>query len=199
MEKLNWKKILIFGLPMIFALSLAITLAACMAEAGKEVGDSLFKDENSESKELPTVAVPEENYSNGLRYSSNGDGSCTLTGIGDCKDTYITVPQKSPDGDTVVAVGMSVFLGNRAVKGIDLPDSLKTIGEYAFYDSSIEEICIPSGVEDIGEGAFASCRSLTSIPDSIFVMKPEIVFKVEMSLLHPRGVYLVLLGSSRYQ
>ena len=36
-------------------------------------------------------------------------------------------------------------------------------------------------------------------PDSIFVMKPEIVFKIDMSLLDPRGVYLVSLGSPRYQ
>jgi len=166
MEKLNWKRILIFGLPIVFAVSLAITLAACMAEAGRDVGDSLFDGETTEpteGSELPTVSIPEAEYSKGLEFSSKGDGTCALTGLGECRDSVVNVPSKSPSGDVVTSIGMSAFLGNRSVKRIYLPSSVKTVGDYAFYDSAIEEILIPSGVETIGEGAFASCRELRAI------------------------------------
>jgi len=50
-----------------------------------------------------------------------------------------------------------------------IPDSVKVIGEYAFYCSEITHITIPNSVWKIGNGAFAKCRELREIelPDNI--------------------------------
>ena len=45
-----------------------------------------------------------------------------------------------------------------------IPDSVTSIGEWAFYDrSSLTSIVIPDSVTSIGEGVFCDCSSLTSI------------------------------------
>ncbi|MBO7311593.1 MAG: leucine-rich repeat domain-containing protein, partial [Alistipes sp.] len=51
-----------------------------------------------------------------------------------------------------------------------IPDSVTTIGNYAFYDcDSLTSVTIPDSVTTIGYSAFADCSSLTSvtIPDSV--------------------------------
>ena len=53
---------------------------------------------------------------------------------------------------------------------ITIPDSIKVIGEYAFFGcGSLTSVAIGSGVTEIGEGAFHGCTGLTSatIPDSV--------------------------------
>ncbi len=47
--------------------------------------------------------------------------------------------------------------------GITLPDSVTTIGGFAFTDSSLEQIGIPSTVTDLDQYAFDGCANLTSI------------------------------------
>ena len=41
--------------------------------------------------------------------------------------------------------------------------NLKTIGEEAFRDSSVEDITIPDGVTQIGKYAFEYCKNIKSI------------------------------------
>ena len=51
-----------------------------------------------------------------------------------------------------------------------IPNSVTSIGDYAFYGcSSLVEVVIPNSVTDIGDRAFSSCTSLSSIviPDSV--------------------------------
>lgn len=36
--------------------------------------------------------------SEGLNFESNGDGTCTLIGIGICKDSDVVIPAESPEG-----------------------------------------------------------------------------------------------------
>lgn len=207
MEKLNWKKILLLGLPIVFAVSLAITLAACMAEAGRDVGDSLFADGDAEKGDEPSIIVnTDKTYSEGLTYKSKGDGTCVLSGLGECRDSEIVVPSKSPAGDTVTSIGMSAFLGNTTIKRITFPDGLKSIGEYAFYESEIESVVIPSSVESVGAGAFASCRSLKTINvdsgNSRYSSLDGVLFSKDKSRLvcYPSGkaetTYTIRLGVS---
>ncbi len=51
------------------------------------------------------VAVTELTPSEGLEFESNGDGTCTITGIGTCTDKNIVIPVESPYGDTVTLIG----------------------------------------------------------------------------------------------
>ncbi len=79
--------------------------------------------------------------SRGLQFSSNGDGTCTLTGIGTCVDMCLIIPDKSDGGDKVVKIAASAFAGN----------------------STITAVQIPAGVTEIGTGAFAGCPKLAYI------------------------------------
>ena len=58
-----------------------------------------------------------------------------------------------------------------AFKQVNLPKTIKSIGDYCFSD--ISSISIPNGLEEIGYGAFEGCQDLTeiNIPNSVTTIK----------------------------
>ena len=76
-----------------------------------------------------------------LEFISYGNGTCSVKGIGNLKDVYIIIPERSPDGDVVCAIEDKAF----------------------FENSSIIAVQIPSTVMDIGSRAFGGCSSLVYI------------------------------------
>ena len=117
---------------------------------------------NDERPDAPNNSV-DTSSSQGLVFSSNGDGTCALEGIGDCEDSVIVIPKTSPDGDTVVEIANNAFKSCKEIKGIEFTENITSIGAYAFYCSGIEEISIPSTVKKIGNCAFAGCKKLEAI------------------------------------
>ncbi len=69
-----------------------------------------------------------------LEYQSNGNGTCSVIGIGNVADTYIVIPSKSPDGDIVTAIEDKAFYGNKTLRAIEIPSTVATIGEMVFAD-----------------------------------------------------------------
>ncbi len=64
----------------------------------------------------------------------------------------------------------NLYLNGELVTDLLVPDSVTSIGDYAFeYCTSLEGITIPDSVISIGSSAFENCTSLTSItiPDSV--------------------------------
>lgn len=59
-------------------------------------------------------------------------------------------------------IGERAFNACSALKGISLPTSVKKIEEFAFANSGLTELKIPSSVVTIGDGAF-NCKNLKSI------------------------------------
>ena len=121
---------------------------------------------------VPTVweAYVKPDYSLGLEYKSNGDGTCYVSGIGTCTDTDIIIPAISPNGQTVIGIDNRAFYSCTNLTSITIPDSVTTIDRYAFQScSNLTSVTIPDSVTTIGGGAFSSCSSLTSItiPDSV--------------------------------
>ena len=109
-------------------------------------------------------------HSEGLRYMSNGDGTCYVSNLGGCTDTDIVIPITSPDGDTVTSIGKRAFYGCKSLISIALPETVTSIGERAFYGcESLASIVLPETVTFIDEYAFYGCDSLASIalPDSV--------------------------------
>ena len=92
--------------------------------------DSGDKNDNG-NQQKPNDPV-DDGSSQGLSFSSNGDGTCALDGIGTCKDTIIVVPEMSPDGDIVVEIADNAFKNCNKIKGIEFCESIETIGTYAF-------------------------------------------------------------------
>ena len=105
-------------------------------------------------------------------YTENEDGTVTITSYtGDAEE--LVIPDKI-DGKTVSAIDSGIFSplngGNKTIKKITVPGSVKTIGEEAFACAdALEEVYIEDGVTEIGNAAFASCINLKkiTIPKSV--------------------------------
>ncbi len=118
-------------------------------------------------------------YSLGLEYVSNGDGTCYVSKIGSCTDTRVVIPEFSPDGHRVTAIGISAFAVCEGLASVVIPDSISTIGDFAFYMSSdLTSIVIPDSVTSFGEQAFRECTALTDL------RIPEGVTTIENSLFY---------------
>ena len=92
-----------------------------------------------ESTQLPTVTDEPETQppelsdpSNGLRYVSNGNGTCRLVSIGSCTDACVVIPELSPAGDRVIELADRAFYGCATVTAVQIPSTVRRIGELAF-------------------------------------------------------------------
>ena len=87
-----------------------------------------------------------------------------ITGIKDRTITSITIP------NSVTSIGDFAFEDCSSLTSITIPNSVTSIGDYAFYNClSLTSIEIPNSVTSIGAYAFWGCSSLTSItiPNSV--------------------------------
>ena len=76
----------------------------------------------------------------------------------------------SEDGRCLIIDGTLNSFAPAGLTNYTIPDSVTTIGEYAFFNcSSLASVTIPDSVTTIGYSAFWNCSSLTSvtIPDSV--------------------------------
>ena len=100
----------------------------------------------------------------GLEFTSNHDGTCAVTGIGNCTNSELIIPEKSPIGDTVTSIGSNAFLECSNLTCITIPSSVTLIGANAFLEcGNLTRITIPSSITVIGAGAFDNCVSLEKI------------------------------------
>lgn len=65
--------------------------------------------------------------------------------------------------DGVTEIGDKAFMGCRALRSVSIPDSVKRIGEMAFYYAGPTSLTLPKGIEEWGQSAFQGCyvRELT--------------------------------------
>lgn len=75
----------------------------------------------------------------------------------------LTIPDKYA-GLPVVGIAGSVFTSHGELKTVEIPSTVKRIGDNAFNGCrGLESIVIPDSVETIGSGAFSNCTKLKSI------------------------------------
>ena len=70
--------------------------------------------------------------STGLTFTSNGNGTCTLSSIGACKDICVVIPATSPSGEKVTAIGSQAFYNCTTITVVQIPASVTSIGHLAF-------------------------------------------------------------------
>lgn len=173
------KRAIIISLPVVFALTAAVSIALLVRPRDGQKND--VPDENNvvqggedEKKDVEVIApveTPPKDQSEGLRFRSKGNGTCAVVGIGECADRIVSIPSKSPDGETVVEISVGAFA--------DL--------------ENIVEIIIPDSVVSIGSGAFSSCKSLEAITvgeaNPLFSSENGVLFnKAKSTLLcYPSG------------
>lgn len=91
-----------------------------------------------EPTEAPTEAPteeptePETEPAPSLKYVSFDNGTCSVSGIGDVKDVYVVIPEKSPAGDVVIAIEDKAFYENSNIKAVQIPSTVMSIGDLAF-------------------------------------------------------------------
>lgn len=112
-----------------------------------------------------------------FHFNDNFDGTVTITGYRGT-DTNVTIPDKIL-GKDVIAIGGSAFRDTNITK-VTIPDSVKTIEEWAFYSSKLQSIDLGKGIETIEKWAFYNNNirelfipaSLTALVDEPFLGNP---------------------------
>ena len=117
----------------------------------RTVPEKVF-DPNSEDPDNPKWIVVEEDYEDYL---------CP-------EDSIIVIPETITAGNTFTVTGIDGGLNCDHIKSVTIPNSVTSIGDYAFSYSGITSINIPNSVTSIGEGVF-SFSGITSIdiPNSV--------------------------------
>ncbi len=107
--------------------------------------------------ELKSIVVDTTN----VHYTSKGETANAIIDIAEkrlvsgCSATSIP--------DFVEIIGDCAFYGQQNLHSLHLPPSIKKIEGYAFADSGLEDLKIPSSTSNIGQGIFAGCNNLTHI------------------------------------
>jgi len=83
-------------------------------------------------------------------------------------DTYVSyAPAAGLEAVTIKAgtrcIGYSAFQNVENVPNIIVPDSVESVENWAFQNSSLESITLPEKLSYIGEEAFADCQNLTEV------------------------------------
>lgn len=113
-----------------------------------------------------------------------------------CKNIVkVTIP------DSIISIGNYAFYRCSNLESITIPNSVTIIGKNAFYYcSSLESITIPNSVTIINENAFRYCSSLTSvnIPESVTEIGQNAFFGCSSlsSIIIGNGV--TVIGSSAF-
>lgn len=82
--------------------------------------------------EKPTETETETEPPVSLKYISYDNGTCSVAGIGNYTDSYVIIPEKSPNGDIVIAIEDKAFFENTNIKAVQIPSTLMSIGSMAF-------------------------------------------------------------------
>ncbi|MDE6060641.1 MAG: leucine-rich repeat protein, partial [Clostridia bacterium] len=81
------------------------------------------------------------------------------------KTTLVSVPYAHDEFElpsTVKAIGNAAYAGVSNITNVDL-SAIESIGTYAFAESSVETVTLPSGLTEIPEGLFFECEKLKAI------------------------------------
>lgn len=142
-------------------------------------------------------------FDSGLRYTSNGDGTCHIGRIDGAELTVseLIIPEKSPKGDIITHIDKDTFNSNQNIKTLVIEAPLKYIPTGAFSScSKLVSVTLPETVEIIDDTAFANCYSLTSInlPEGVRIIGARAFDYCQSieSLVLPTG--LEVIGESAF-
>ena len=104
-----------------------------------------------------------ENKQRGLKFKSNGNGTCYLKGTGFFLENNVVIPVVHK-GMRVTGIDQFAFQNCKNLTSVSIPASITAIGESAFYNcEGLTSLEIPDSVTKIHDGAFFGCSGLTAI------------------------------------
>ncbi len=125
-----------------------------------EVTTDGASDGDGDDSKAPEIEL-DPNASRGLYFDSNGDGTCTLIGRGNCTDNDIIIPALSPEGDVVEVIGESAFKTQSDIYSVTMPDTIKRIEDGAFDGClNLSRVTVSDKLEYFGDMVFSSCNML---------------------------------------
>jgi len=112
--------------------------------------------------ELVLVETP------GLSYTLIENGTAYSVSVGTATASNVVIPSVY-NGLPVTSIRDNAFNNRTSLTSITIPNSVTSIGGWAFGRSGLTSVTIPNSVTSIGDGAFAFCTDLTSIiiPNSV--------------------------------
>ena len=132
----------------------------------QEPTDTENFDDTSDTEDpepiTPEFEVDPEIYKY-IEFTSNGDGTCTLTSIGDYAAEVLVIPSMSPNNEKVTKIGQSA-LSKTNFKKVVIPEGIQTILGYAFYEcEALEAVYIPKTVKTIYGDTFTGCTNIKEV------------------------------------
>lgn len=116
----------------------------------------------------PTIAPEDREKTDQLEYAGlifdlYNDYTCELLGPSETAihDDTLAIPEYCDDYK-VVRICKNAFAGTEFTQ-ITIPDSVKTIDEYAFQKCMVREIVLPKSLEKIGTECFDNCLELEKV------------------------------------
>ncbi len=146
------KKIIVISAASIILLTLIVVMVGIFA-VSKSSNDELEDDDkdsigafaNKDDDGIQTTQKASGANTEPVIFTSNGDGTCTLTAIGTFNSSDFEIPEKSPNGDTVTAIGDKAFENCSFLKTVSIPATVKKIGNSVFKGcSSLNTISVSS-------------------------------------------------------
>ena len=92
---------------------------------------------------------------------TTNSGAITITGYTGSGGA-VTIPDTT-NGLPVTSIGDAAFRACFSLASITIPNSVTTIGDFAFYDCGLTNVTIADSITNIGNHAFAVCGGLTAI------------------------------------
>ena len=124
----------IIALICLFVATVSIIACSSFFFANKEPQNET--DESEPDEVGQTSEPPRATYSpqspKSLEFKSLGGGKCAVIGIGEYIGTDLSIPSKSPYGETVVTISAEAFEGCKNLVSIYIPATIQSIGSRAF-------------------------------------------------------------------
>ena len=133
-----WKMVGCLSLLVVIICSCIVLATPTEVSAKEESSEEQANTENTPTQEqaqeknnAEQAVTVEKTYSEGLRFRSNGNGTCAVSGLGSCKDSYLLIPPKSPNGDTVTEI-LAGALASDTVSAVEIPATVTALSADTF-------------------------------------------------------------------
>ena len=206
--KNKYEEISVMKKKIVMLLTVAMICAGVTAcgstkeSSNAEGGSVAIEDEEApqaedadSASETSGEAVYVEGTKEDFDFAEISDSELALTKYhGDAE--YLIIPDNFSGREIVKVSG---FSGKVNLKGVVIPDTVKTIGDRAFNGcENLETVTLGNGVETIDEAAFINCDSLSfvNLPDSITYIGEMAFDGNNIKELHiPTGLSEIMSGA----
>lgn len=125
---------------------------------GKTSGKSDKSDTSGVEADYANLSASE-----GLDIVSNGDGTCTIVGIGICKDKDIVIPTQSSSGDKVTKIDEKAFYNAKTFNAVYFLGNNIEVDEKAFQSCKVEKVVISGSEVTFDENVFMYDDGITEV------------------------------------